>query len=139
MVISISITRKKLNNQIIESFLITPNHSFLIDPKRAPYKVIWKTITNNSIANKYKLIDIKWENYSVIMIMEFSNREIDFKMNEEFKLTYSPVLGKKTCNKCNALKIFNNQSYCRTKSKKINKNSWYKCQQWSENINTLQI
>lgn len=134
MEINISVTRRKVDNTILETFIISPRHSYINDPKRKPKRLIWKTIIKKSIADRYKIIDISWSEYCVIIKLEFANREIDFPMQEVIKFDYRPVLGEKRCTKCKALKIFNGQMYCRTKSKKIDKNSWYKCHEWQENV-----
>jgi len=132
--INISVTRKKVADTIIETFIITPRHNYILDPKRKPKKLIWKIITKQSIANKYKVLDIDWNDYIVTIKLEFNDRDIDFPLQEIFKFNYRPVLGEKRCTKCKALKIFNDQWYCRTKSKKINKKSWRFCQEWQENV-----
>jgi hypothetical protein len=133
MVLTVTITRKKIHNNIIEVFNLTPNHPYLINVKRKASKFIWKFIHSKSIANKYKLLYILPSDYSYTLVMQFEDKPIDFKLNEIYRFDYHPVLGKKTCAKCTALKIFNNKMYCRTKSKQINKNSWYRCQEWQEN------
>lgn len=134
MEITISVTRRKVDNTILETFIISPRHSYINDLKRKPKRLIWKTIIKKSIADRYKVLDISWADYCITIKLEFSDRDIDFPMQEIIKFNYHPVLGEKRCSKCKALKIFNGQMYCRTKSKKIDKNSWYKCQEWQENV-----
>lgn len=134
MEINISVTRKKVADSILETFIISPRHSYMLDVKRKAKRLIWKTIIKQSIADRYKIIDINWTEYCVTIKLEFNDREIDFPMQETFKFNYRPVLGEKRCTKCKALKIFNGQWYCRTKSKKIDKNSWRFCQEWQENV-----
>lgn len=133
MELTISITRRKVNNTIIENFIIAPVHPYVVDIKRKPARIINRFINRKSIANKYPLLYIHKNDYNTTFVMEFTDRPIDFKMSEIYKFKYYPVLGEKRCTKCEALKIFNNNFYCRIKSKKLNKNSWYKCQEWREN------
>lgn len=133
MQFTVSVTRRKVNNTIVETFFINPKHQYLIDYKRKAARFIWKFIVRTSIADKYELLNIIWDDFNVTLIMAFKDIPIDFKLSEIFKFHYAPVLGEKRCTKCVALKIFNNKMYCRIKSKKINKNSWYKCQEWIEN------
>ena len=134
MEVIVSVTRKKMVNTIVENFMISPQHSFLIDNKRKMKKLLWKFISHKSISNKYELLNIIKVNFNTTFIMKFDNKPVDFKLFETYKFLYNPILGEKNCNKCRALKIFNNERYCRTKSKKINKNSWWKCQEWQENV-----
>ena len=129
MIIKLNINRKKQKDEIWESFTVTPNNKMTSDSKRAIYQKIFNERNKNSIHKLgYKLIEIKDFENIIVYVFEFNDNLKLPKMNESIQIEYSPVLGKKLCNKCYHYK----NGYCKLKGKKLHRKSYYKCFYWVE-------
>lgn len=121
--------RTKKDDEIWEYFWIAPDSHLCYDDKREIYYKIWKQRNKAAIHNDgYKLINIVYLEKKIIYIYDYDETLKIPSYYDKYEIHYNPVLGKKTCYKCQHEK----KSFCSLRGKKLNKYSYYKCTYWME-------
>jgi len=131
MRITLDINRVKRGNEIWETFTVSPNNSFIKNPKRAIFNILWFLRNHYSIGDKFplkRILEFPDRVIYVYDIVELHNVDLHCSIN----LNYFPVLGTKTCKVCRNECVIQGEAYCYLKGKKLDKHSHYKCREWSE-------
>lgn len=133
MKITLTVTRARYEDKIMEYFTWNPRVSFVNDPKRQIYHIIRNEINKLSIhKNGYTLIDIHYFKDQIIYIYKDSTT-VPQKLIEQRIIEYFPILGKKTCSNCLNIRRYHKALFCFLKGIQLEKNSGYKCLYWMEN------
>jgi len=131
MKITVNAVRMKQKEKIIEIFTWNPIVSLANDTHRQLHNLISFAINTISMHKKeFKLLDIEYNKNNKIYVYNYKNEYIE--KAEQISFNYFPVLGKKSCNRCQHFRSRNKINYCNTKGIKIHHKSNYKCLYWIE-------
>lgn len=123
----LTITRTKVNNEIIEIFKVSPFNQFIRDNKRFIYHLHKVVIGFSSCHKEGLLLKEIIDNEDETLIYKYEFQNIKLKQSETIKLNYLPAPSKK-CKFC----IYEKIGVCTMRGTLITKYSHYKCIYWQE-------